>query len=318
VSGFSQDIAVGFVGGGDRKEIEALEALPIDSLWTGGHIASRNPSSDAMIGLARLAAHTDHVRIGTAVLLLPLYPPAVVARQVADLDRMTGGRVVLGVGVGGEYPQEFSACQIPVRERGARVDEAIPLIRELWKAQPVTASGPFYPMEDVRMHPGPVQEGGVPVVVAGRQAPAMRRAAKLGNGWLPYLYSARRYAASVQTIRAAAAESGRGLDDFGWFVWLFTNVQPDGQAAREECAAFMGGNYNQDFREMVDNVAAGGTPEEVTEKLKAFYDAGARHFVFMTATRQNNAETIRRCLLEECIPAVREHAAAAAAPGAPQ
>ena len=120
VSGFSQDIAVGFVGGRDRKDTEALEALPIDSLWTGGHIASRNPSSDAMIGLARLAAHSERVRIGTAVLLLPLYPPAVVARQVADLDQMTGGRVILGVGVGGEYPQEFSACQVPLRERGVR------------------------------------------------------------------------------------------------------------------------------------------------------------------------------------------------------
>jgi probable F420-dependent oxidoreductase len=314
MSGFSQDIAVGFVGGGGRKECETLEALPIDSLWTGGHIASRNPSSDAMIGLARLAAQTERVRIGTAVLLLPLYPPAVVARQVADLDRMTDGRVILGVGVGGEYPQEFRACQIPLGERGARVNEAIPLIRDLWKAQPVTASGAFYPMEDVQMHPGPVQEGGVPIVVAGRQEAAMRRAARIGDGWLPYLYSARRYAASVHTIRAAAAESGRGLDDFGWFVWLFTNVQADGQAAREECAAFMGGNYRQDFREMVDNVAAGGTPEEVTEKLKAFFDAGARHFVFMTATRQDNAEIIRRNLLEDCVPALREHAAAAPPP----
>ena len=197
---------------------------------------------------------------------------------------------------------------------GSGVNEAIPLIRELWKAQPVTATGAFYPMEDVRMHPGPAQDGGVPIVVAGRQKPAMRRAATLGDGWLPYLYSAGRYAASVQTIRAAAAETGRGLDDFGWFVWLFTNVQADGQAAREECAAFMGGNYKQDFRKMVDNVAAGGTPQEVTDKLKAFFDAGARHFVFMTATRENNAHTIRRHLLEECVPALREHAAAAAGP----
>jgi probable F420-dependent oxidoreductase len=316
VSGFSQNIEVGFVGSGDRTEIEALEALPIDSLWTGGHIASRNPSSDAMIGLARLAAHTERVRIGTSVLLLPLYPPAVIARQVADLDRMTSGRVILGVGVGGEYPQEFLACQVPLRERGARVNEAIPLIRELWKAQPVTATGAFYPMEDVRMHPGPVQEGGVPIVVAGRQEAAMRRAARLGDGWLPYLYSPKRYAASVRTIRAVAGESGRGLDDFGWFVWLFTNVQADGQAAREECAAFMGGNYRQDFGEMVDNVAAAGTPEEVTEKLKAFFDAGARHFVFMTATRQNNAQTIRRHLLEECVPGLREHAGSSQSPNA--
>jgi probable F420-dependent oxidoreductase len=295
---------------GDRSRIGALEALPIDSLWTGGHIASRNPTSDSMIGLARLAALTDRVQIGTSVLLLPLFTPAIVARQIADLDRMTGGRVILGVGVGGEYPQEFSACQVPLNERGARVNEAIPLIRELWTEEPVTHTGRFYPMENVRMHPGPVQDGGVPIVVAGRQEVAMRRAAKIGDGWLPYLYSARRYAASVGTIREAAAEAGRDLSGFGWFVWLFTNVQADGQAAREQCAAFMGGNYNQDFQQMVDNVAVAGTTAEVTEKLEAFVDAGARHFIFMVATREDDADSITRRLLDECVPPVREHAAA--------
>src|SRR5690606_170936 len=111
--------------------------------------------------------------------------PAIVAKQVADLDRATGGRVVLGVGVGGEYPAEFRACQVPVSERGRRADEAIRVIRRLWTAETITHGGPFYPMEEVRVHPAPLQPGGPPIVVAGRKEPAMVRAARLGDGWMP-------------------------------------------------------------------------------------------------------------------------------------
>src|SRR4051794_41307884 len=133
--------------------------MPIDSLWVGGHVASPNPSPEGMVQLARLAALTERVWVGTAILLLPLYQPAIVAKQVADLDVATGGRVVLGVGVGGEYPAEFRACGVPIRERGRRTDEAIPLLRQLWTAEEVSHPGPAYPMEEVRIHPAPVQPG---------------------------------------------------------------------------------------------------------------------------------------------------------------
>src|SRR5690606_20055824 len=109
----------------------------------------------------------------------------------------------------------------------------------------------------------PLQEGGPPMVVAGRSEAAMRRAALLGDGWFPYLYSPRRYAASVEKVRAFAAEEGRDLTGFGWYVWVFVNVAPDGDAAREQAARSMGGTYDQDFRPMVDSVAAAGTPAEV-------------------------------------------------------
>jgi probable F420-dependent oxidoreductase len=264
-----------------------------------------------MMGLARLAALTERVSIGTSILLLPLYPPAIVAKQIADLDRVTDGRVVLGVGVGGEYPQEFRACQIPVEERGRRTDEMIPLLRRLWTAEPITHEGPYYAMEDVRIHPAPAQVGGPPIVVAGRKEPAMRRAATLGDGWFPYLYSPRRYAASVETVEQAAAEVGRDLSSFEWFVWVFVNVNLDGDTAREEAARSMGGTYNQDFRAMVDHVAAAGTVDEVTAKVKAFHDAGARHFVFSPATAGADPQPVIDRLFGDVAPALREYAAAA-------
>jgi alkanesulfonate monooxygenase SsuD/methylene tetrahydromethanopterin reductase-like flavin-dependent oxidoreductase (luciferase family) len=129
-------LTFGFTTGVNRDEVAALEALPIDSLWVGGHVSAPNGSPEAMVQLARLSALTERVRIGSAILLLPLYEPAIVAKQIADLDRMAGGRITLGIGVGGEYEEEFRACHVPIAERGKRTDEAIPLIRRLWSAAP--------------------------------------------------------------------------------------------------------------------------------------------------------------------------------------
>jgi probable F420-dependent oxidoreductase len=310
MSNDESQLRIGFVGMGSARRVRALEEHGVDSLWVGGHVASPNPSPEAMMGLARLAAFTERVQVGTSILLLPLYPPAIVAKQIADLDRVTDGRVVLGVGVGGEYPGEFRACGIPVGERGRRTDEMIPLIRRLWSADVITHTGRYYPMEDVRIHPAPVQPGGPPIVVAGRQEAAMRRAGTLGDGWFPYLYSPRRYAASVETVRAAATAAGRELSSFEWLVWVFVNVQADGDAAREEAARSMGGTYDQDFRAMVDHVAAAGTSDEVTDKVRAFYDAGARHFVFSPATAGNDPVPVEERLLGDVVPALREHAVA--------
>jgi probable F420-dependent oxidoreductase len=297
-------LSFGVVTGGDAEKVAALEELPIDSIWTGGHVASRNPSPEVLMSLARMSAATKRVKIGTSILLLPLYPPAIVAKQTADLDRATGGRLILGVGIGGEYPQEFRACGVPLEERGRRTDEAIPLIRRLWTAEEISHDGPFYPMTDVKIHPAPAQQPGPPIVVAGRKDPAMRRAARLGDGWMPYLYSPRRYASSVERIRAVAADEGRELGGFGWYAFVFVNVDPDGDRAREGAARSMGGNYNQDFRAMVDSVAAAGTPAEVRLKLQDFVDAGARHFIFTPAPGAGDPDAVVHRLLDEVVPAL--------------
>ncbi len=123
------------------------------------------------------------------------------------------------------------------------------------------------------------------------------------------MYSPRRYAASVEKIRAAAAEAGRDLRTFQWFVWVFLNINVDGDVARQEAARSMGGTYNQDFRQMVDSVAAAGTPEEVTAKLHAYYSAGARHFVFSPATAGSDPRPVVAHLLADVIPALRARTA---------
>ena len=181
--------------------------------------------------MARLVEQTASATVGTATLLLPLYPPALVAKQVADLDRASGGRVALGIGVGGEYPSDFSAMGIPMEERGSRADEAIGLLRHFWTAEPVQHHGRHYRFDGIRIHPGPHQHGGPPIYVCGRREAAMRRAARLGDGWMPYLYSPRRYADSVEQIATYASEAGRDLDEFAWLAYVMVAVDDNATAA---------------------------------------------------------------------------------------
>jgi probable F420-dependent oxidoreductase len=295
-------LSFGVMSGGADSDVRYLESLPIASLWVGGHVASSNPTPEAMVALAWLAARAERVRVGTAVLLLPLYPPAVVAKQIADLDRATGGRVTLGIGVGGEYPSEFEACGVPVGERGPRTDEAIPLLRDLWTGEPVSHHGPSLDFDGVRIHPPPLQGPDLPIVVAGRQPVAMRRAARLGDGWMPYLYSPRRYAESVSTIRQTAAADGRDLSGFEWFAFVFVNIDDDGDRARADAARFLGGTYTKgEFAAMIDRVAAAGTVDQVATTLQAFVDAGARHLVFTPMVRGDSRPLLDR-LVGEVLP----------------
>jgi probable F420-dependent oxidoreductase len=298
-------LSFGVMSGGPTSDVEYLESLPITSLWVGGHVASPNPSPEAMAALAWLAARAQRVRVGTAILLLPLYTPAIVAKQIADLDRATGGRVTLGVGVGGEYPAEFAACGVPIAERGPRTDEAIPLLRRLWSGEPVTHHGRFTAFDGVRIHPPPLQGADLPIVVAGRQPVAMRRAARLGDGWMPYLYSPRRYAESVAIIRQTAAADGRDLERFEWFAFVFVNIDDDGDRARDDAAQFLGGTYTKgNFAAMIDRVAAAGTAEQVTTTLQAFVDAGARHLVFTPMVRGTARPLLDR-LVADVLPRLR-------------
>jgi probable F420-dependent oxidoreductase len=218
----NEKLCVGFVGFVPgvrrlpelRETVAALESLGVASLWAPGHITIGRDVPESLTGLAMLAALSERATVGTAVLLAPLYHPVIVAKQVAELDRFTGGRVALGVGVGGEYSAEFDACQVEPVDRGPRTDEAIDVLRSLWRGAEVSNPGRFWPFDGVTLAPPPVQRAGPPIIVAGRKGPAMRRAAQRGDGWMPFLYSADRYADSVRRIQLAAAQAERDLKGF--------------------------------------------------------------------------------------------------------
>jgi alkanesulfonate monooxygenase SsuD/methylene tetrahydromethanopterin reductase-like flavin-dependent oxidoreductase (luciferase family) len=124
---------------------------------------------------------------------------------------------------------------------------------------------------------------------------------------MPYLYSARRYASSVEAVRRLAADAGRDLSGFEWYAYLFVNVDADGDEARRQAAAFLGGTYRQDFDRMLPSVAVAGTVAEAVGQLQAFVDAGAEHLMLVPATRTRRPAVVGR-LLEEVLPAVAPRA----------
>lgn len=290
----------------ERAWLAAVEELPIDSVWQGGHVLPPTHTGEAITRLALLTAWTERVRVGTAILLLPLYQPVLVAKQLADLDSRSGGRVSVGLGVGGEFPEEFEAVGVPRAERGARTDEAIDLLRALWAGGPVDHHGRFWDLDGVELRPvtppgadGPaMQAGGPPLIVSGRKEPAMRRAARRGDGWLPYLVSPDAYARSVDTIRAEADAAGRDLAGFDWSLYLYCCIRPDGDQARDDLRSFLGSAYGSMPDDKLMRIAPAGTPEEVAAALQAYVDAGARHIVVSPAAHADTLQVVHLAATE--------------------
>src|SRR5437867_11067105 len=155
------------------QDVVRIEEMGYDSAWTSEHIFFYFPTFDAMACLAAMAARTQRIKLGTAVLLLPLRPAALAAKEIASVDIISGGRLIMGAGIGGEYPKEFEAVGVPPRERGARADEALRVLKLLYTHDNVQFEGRFTKLGGVTLAPKPVQPGGPPIWVAGRSEAAM-------------------------------------------------------------------------------------------------------------------------------------------------
>ena len=260
-----------------RATVALAERLEFDSLWVGDHIAFAVPILDPLLQLAQAAAHSERLLFGTSVYLLPLRHPTPVAKQVATLDHLCQGRLIFGVGVGGEFPREYEACGVPVRERGARLSEALPLLRRLWSGEPVESKGRFYPFPEVRMLPRPVQPGGPPIWCGGRRPAALARTAMHGDGWLSYVVTPEMYRDALSEIAREAERAGRRFERFGSGHLLFVRIDDSYERALDTATAHLSQRYAMDFRKAAARYAALGRPADVAEKIAAFHAAGMRH-----------------------------------------
>ena len=173
---------------------------------------------DPLEWLTYFAACTSTVRLATGVVVVPLHAPLVLAKRVATLDALSGGRVTLGVGLGWQV-EEYRAVGVPYEERGARADEAIEALRACWGPDPVTFSGPFTEVPAASVLPKPTQGAALPIVVGGSTDFAARRAGRLGDGFFPYVCGPEDYAARIEVIRSTAAEHGRDPGAVELTVW---------------------------------------------------------------------------------------------------
>lgn len=277
-------ITLPLVGDFDLAHAEMLEELGYDAIWVSEHIAFHVPTFDAVTTMAALASRTSRVRIGSAILLLPLRPPAAVAKAVATLDIISGGRIMLGVGVGGEYPKEFEVCGVPVRERGGRTNEAIAVMRALWTQDSASYHGTYFRFSHVSMRPKPLQTGGPPIIIGGRSEAARQRAARLGDGYMPYLFTPKQLADSLHAIEEDARAAGRQLNNFQATLYQFIYVADAYDEAFRRANTCLSTNYHQPFDKLIDRYCVVGTPETCVARLRAYIDAGAQHIILVPTT----------------------------------
>ena len=282
-------------------EAKWMEELGYEYLSVGEHFMRGSPpgSTHAALPLLGVAAGaTERIRLLSSILLVPFYHPLVLARMTASLDLASGGRLTLGVGVGGEFPVEFEAADLNVRERGRRTNECLATLRRLWTEENVTVSGRHFNFSDVAINPRPLQDPHPPIWVAGRRDAAMRRAVRHGDGWFPYFYSPDRYQDSVRKINELAEEEQKDLTDFQWAFFPYISIYPTEEEAAEAAAAALGGRYlyGGDFLNIVRSYCLLGTAEACAQRLQQYIDAGARHIVFSVACpredRVRHIETI--------------------------
>jgi probable F420-dependent oxidoreductase len=281
------------------------EDLGFDFLGCGEHVMFHGPVSNTFISLSVAAGVTRRIKLLSSVVLLPLYPAAIVAKMGAALDVASDGRYNFGVGIGGEFPKEFEACGVPVNQRGARTNEALEVITKLWTEKKVTFKGKFTTLNEVTIEPAPVQKPRPPIWVAGRKEPAMRRTAQYADGWIPYMYTPQQLHESIATIHRFGKEFGRDLSTFTPGLFIFSSVHANGDEARQMAAERLGKQYAQDFSKLVNKYALAGTPEECRKRLQEYIDAGARMIILPSACRAEYIEENTRMLATEVIPAFR-------------
>ena len=273
-----------------RALVAQAEADGWDSVWLSDHVEFTEPMLDPLVQLAHLGGASTRLRFGTAVYLLPLRHPVHVAKQVATLDRLLGGRFDFGVGVGGEFHNEFAACGVSVHERGARMDEALPLLRKLWSGQPVHHDGRFYAQRETQLLPAPRQTGGPPILTGGRSEPALRRAGRLADGWISYVVTPEQYRDALAKIAAEAERARREIARFETGHLIFLALGASREQALEQATATLSQRYAMDFRRATERYAAFGTPAEVAERIAEFHRAGMRDLIVDIVARPEERE----------------------------
>lgn len=257
------------------------EELGFDGLWAGDHLLGPAPVLDAVGALCAAAAVTTRIELGLGVLQLGLRPPAWAAKQLATLDALAPGRLRLGVGVGGEFPEEFTAAGVDIQTRGARLDEIMTVLPALLRGEAVDHPGPLAP---VTVRPGllPAVSRLPPVTVGGRSDAALLRAARYGRRWLSLWTSPATITRRAARLAEIAAEIGRPGPPPGVSLLIVTSVDEDRAVARDAAADLIARQYRMPF-EQVEKWTAFGPADSVTALLREYRDAGVTEFVFMPA-----------------------------------
>lgn len=281
------------------KLVALCEHTEIDSLWFSERLSAPLPVPEPMTTLAAVAARTSRLKFGPSVFVTPFRTPVMAAREIAMIDYLSGGRMLPAFGIGVEQEREFLAAGVPFKERGRRTDEAIAIMRRCWSDNEVTFEGEFWRLDRITVLPKPVQQP-MPLWIGGNSEPAMRRAGRLGDGWIPSFIPPARFAAGVAQTQRFAAEAGREVpaDHFGVLInFCFAD---DREEARRLAAPYVPrGRVDADTLEAC---TAFGPPSLLCERIEEYVAGGASKFIVrpMCASEQMLEQLAR--LADEVVP----------------
>jgi alkanesulfonate monooxygenase SsuD/methylene tetrahydromethanopterin reductase-like flavin-dependent oxidoreductase (luciferase family) len=264
------------------------EAAGADSLWAVDHLYWPHPIAEALTTLAVAATATARVTLGTCVLQLPLRRPAAVAKQASALQLLSGGRFVLGLGVG-SHRREYERAGVEFTRRGRLMDEGLAELRAAWGTRTPPGSPPGIPTgtpdvdgagapSDYVQHPASPP---IPLWFGGSSAAARRRAAAVGDGWVPLFVAPEEYAAALSYLRRETVEAGRDAAAVEPGVVVFARVGDD-EVAPAEGAAWLSHLYRVPPKAFQRHLVA-GSPDTCATALARYAEAGARHIVVMVA-----------------------------------
>ena len=272
-----------------REFVARVDDTPIERVFAGDHVTFRDGTGfDGLQYATAIAALSARITVQTAVYLLPLRHPVPVARQLGTLAWLAPGRVVFGVGVGGEDAAEVRACGVDPATRGRRLDEALPIVRDLLAGRAVTVAGSCFQLDDVRIAPPPPV--GVPIVVGGRSDAALRRTGRFADGWLGVWVSPGRYAAACAQVAEHARAAGREVQRWSHGMHVWCGFGADRDAARRRLAGEMEALYGVPF-ERFERYCPYGSPEQVADALRPYLAAGCRS-VNLIATAPTSADAV--------------------------
>ncbi len=256
--------------------VELCEKSEIDSVWFSERLSSPLPVPEPMTAMAAVAARTTRLKFGPSVFVTPFRTPVMAAREIAMVDYLSNGRMLPAFGIGVDQPREFEAAGVPFRERGRRTDEAIQIMRRCWSEDEVTFAGEFWRLDRVTVLPKPVQQP-MPLWIGGNSEAAMRRAGRLGDGWIPSFITPEQFRVGVEKTRAFAAEAGREVpaDHFG--ALFYYCLDPDPAVARALADPFIPRGRVDDAT--LARCTAFGPPARVREHLEAYVAGGASKFI---------------------------------------
>ena len=288
------------------------EEAGLDSVWVGDSLTAK-PRLEAMTTLAAIAARTSRVRLGTAVMLMALRHPVLLAQMVGTVDLISGGRLQLGVGVGGAFnamqQAEWRNAQVNQRTRAPRLEEMLQVIKGLGKEEPFSFAGRHFELDDVVMQPTPVQGRGVPVYLgvhwhgrgdgqgAQRERQA-RRAARLADGIISISATPDEFVELNETVDGYCAEYGRDPADMSSVMYLTVNLDEDVARAEAEAEDWLLGYYGANI--WGDRWGPFGDAERVRERIHAYTEAGADQVVVRFASYRQEEQM--QTFLEQVAP----------------